>query len=440
MHDMRKIPCISLLFLCILATRPISAQEVDLRMQVPGQLVAGTPARVTVTIRKSSLESFARFQQDIPAGMTVTAVEAAGGDVSFDGSRINIFWQKLPVAPEFGISYMLTASADVRGSFTLGGRFSYLVGGERKEKEMASQTVSVISSSATGPRAGEPSVMSSVLPEGETQDISDGSAVYRQKPYLVNEGTAYRVNVLISRGKLAKFARLEEQILSNHEVRLVDSHEAIFSVEGGVAKFLWMKLPEEKYFTVSYDLLPSEGSRASAPVIKGILSYIHDGEPGEEAVSERQFSLTSTDQASLETIVKSLALYKTGTTEEAMPRETVQRSAAQPPVQHPPTQPTGTKTVSTAPGIIYKVQVAAFKSPVDEAVYFRGQGLNDPVSEEYHNGLYKYTVGSYQRFADARAANKRIVETTSYTQAFIVAFKDGVRIKVADALRQTGEQ
>lgn len=80
----------------------------------------------------------------------------------------------------------------------------------------------------------------------------------------------------------------------------------------------------------------------------------------------------------------------------------------------------------TTTGIVYKVQVkaAATKIKNNDPV----QGLNGGLEESFENGLYKYLVGS---FPDENEAKKQLedIRSRGIKDAFIVKYKDGVRIK-----------
>ena len=85
-----------------------------------------------------------------------------------------------------------------------------------------------------------------------------------------------------------------------------------------------------------------------------------------------------------------------------------------------------------ASGIVYKVQVGAFRNaiPVDQ---FKGiQPLN---GESVGNGITRYMAGEFVDFGNADAAKKEI-RAMGYSDAFVVAYRDGKRISIAEARGQ----
>ncbi len=77
-------------------------------------------------------------------------------------------------------------------------------------------------------------------------------------------------------------------------------------------------------------------------------------------------------------------------------------------------------------GIIYRVQVfAAAKNMSVESVKNQ-TGVTDDLDKVTHNGLFKYEVGAFKSYSDAKAALQRVRESVS--DAFIVKYQDGNRI------------
>ena len=70
--------------------------EVSIEMNAPGQIEAGNEIYVEITLNKSDFDSFARFQQEIPAGLNPIPVKTANADFSFKDQKIKFIWLKLP--------------------------------------------------------------------------------------------------------------------------------------------------------------------------------------------------------------------------------------------------------------------------------------------------------------------------------------------------------
>lgn len=81
-------------------------------------------------------------------------------------------------------------------------------------------------------------------------------------------------------------------------------------------------------------------------------------------------------------------------------------------------------------GIIFKVQIAAVRKHVAPEIF---KGITPVTGETTPTGMYRYLAGLFARFDDA-ATSRDIIRTMGYPDAFVVAYKNGVRITVGEAL------
>lgn len=89
-------------------------------------------------------------------------------------------------------------------------------------------------------------------------------------------------------------------------------------------------------------------------------------------------------------------------------------------------------------GIIYKVQVGAFRNPISQDLF---KGFAPLMGEKVSTGITRYTAGIFLDFSNADEA-KKAIRDLGYSDAFVVAFKDGKRVGVREARdgQTTGEQ
>lgn len=82
-------------------------------------------------------------------------------------------------------------------------------------------------------------------------------------------------------------------------------------------------------------------------------------------------------------------------------------------------------------GLVYKVQVGAFRNPLPQD-HFKEFA---PISgEKLNNGITRYMVGYFKKFVPANEA-KTEVNGIGYSDAFVVAYCNGVRITIEQALQ-----
>ncbi|MFM9985320.1 MAG: hypothetical protein ACKVOK_08825 [Flavobacteriales bacterium] len=86
-------------------------------------------------------------------------------------------------------------------------------------------------------------------------------------------------------------------------------------------------------------------------------------------------------------------------------------------------------------GVYYKVQVGAFRNTIPQNLYDEFA----PVSgETMNNGITRYTAGFFKSF-DSADQTKREIRGMGYNDAFVVAFRDGKRIPLYEAMGKTDQ-
>jgi hypothetical protein len=86
-------------------------------------------------------------------------------------------------------------------------------------------------------------------------------------------------------------------------------------------------------------------------------------------------------------------------------------------------------------GIVFKVQIGAFRKPVAMEVF---SDIDPVMGETLGNGLVRYTAGLFTGFRQAAEARDK-VRGRGYGDAFVVAYRDGRRITLAEAMRAVAE-
>ncbi|GAB5538940.1 MAG: hypothetical protein Salg2KO_10430 [Salibacteraceae bacterium] len=80
-------------------------------------------------------------------------------------------------------------------------------------------------------------------------------------------------------------------------------------------------------------------------------------------------------------------------------------------------------------GILFKVQIGAFRNAIQQDAF---KGIKPITGESAGNGLTRYTAGAFSKFAEADFAKDEI-RGIGYSDAFVVAYRDGKRISVEAA-------
>lgn len=87
-------------------------------------------------------------------------------------------------------------------------------------------------------------------------------------------------------------------------------------------------------------------------------------------------------------------------------------------------------------GIMYRVQIGAYaKFKIDD----RLANTEKNFTGESMDGLNKYMIGRFRNYESAREFRRDIIKL-GIRDAFVVAYNDGVRITVSEALRKQGKK
>lgn len=105
---------------------------------------------------------------------------------------------------------------------------------------------------------------------------SDVSVVH-DMPERMAPGTEVRVSVTVNKAQVNGFAKLQIDLPPGLTATAIDTRGASFTFADGKAKFIWMALPTQPSFKVSYTLSAGADINGSFPVTAR-LSYIEDNE------------------------------------------------------------------------------------------------------------------------------------------------------------------
>jgi hypothetical protein len=462
------ITCFSILIVFFISR--VQTSNVSLKLDVPAEVTAGTEFEVRVTVNKGDVESFSRFQQMIPAGLTAYSYLSSNADFSFEDKRVRMIWLKMPDDNEFTFVYKIKVDERLKGTFSIGGKFSYIDNNERRSVSPVAQSITINPSPTIDPNLivdineFEEKVIQYIPP---ISAVSENIACIRQRPFLNAAGTEYIVNLLVNKGNKQKFAKIEETVPAGLTAVDIDNKDGIFTFKNQKAKFLWMNLPSEPYYLVSYKLIPQNDATPALPLISGKFSYLVDEKTIVIDVVEKNLDLASITDEQLQNILEELKTQPPELLAEAEQKEPeiipepeikkepvdiepedIESEDKEPEeqVRQKVTKPKSIRTseykfkrdlayvLEPESGVYYRVQLAAGHKPVDIKRYFRKYNLDKEVRKEYHEGWLKYSVGSFQVYKEARDYRVNIWDNTNIDDAFVSAYNDGIRITVQEAL------
>lgn len=457
-------------FLGALIISAFMSAHVSVTMDAPVIVDAGTEFRVKVTINKDDIQGFARFQQQLPAGLTATPENSANADFTFKNKKVRLIWLRLPNNQQITAVYKIKIDERLKGTFNIAGSFSYIENNDRKSANVLSHSITIIPSPNLEPdeiidiNEFEKRVIPDLSP-----NMAEPITCIRQKPYINTSGEIV-VNILVSKENKEKFAKIEENISPGYTAVNISAQDAIFTSKNGEAKYLWMNLPMERHFIVTYNLIPDAGKTADNLTIHGQFSYMDGNETKTVNIEQKDIDLLSMNEAQITQLVRkgritsqTQAFDKNNeipventtpgnetdaaqqkNTNITSPDDNKNTTPDKDPIPEPivknntktPSYSSKQKKFALEPqqGVYYRVQIAAGHKPVNIKSYFRKFNLESDVKRESHEGWIKYSVGSFKVYKEARDYRVHIWNTTEIDDAFVSAYNEGKRITVQEAL------
>lgn len=107
--------------------------------------------------------------------------------------------------------------------------------------------------------------------------FDDGVVIEDDTPTEMAAGETETVTVRVNKGDIEGFAKLELVLPVGLMASPIETHGASFTFSGQKAKFIWMALPDDQEFSVSYNLSAAESATGNL-IIKGTFSYIKENQ------------------------------------------------------------------------------------------------------------------------------------------------------------------
>jgi hypothetical protein len=411
---------------------------------------------VEVDISKGPIYGFAKFQQNIPDGYIAQPVETADASFTFADGKIKFIWMAIPETEHVKISYALTATSDTPAEGLIDGKLSYIEDNERKSYDIPSIPIKAISD--------EPII----------EKIPAVASVNRSIKSLGNN--EYEVSLTIEQQGIEGFGKLEEYMPEGAEASVISNNKSVFSQVDERSKFVWMSVPKDDEFTVSYKVQSETDIESALSSMEGNFSFLDGNETktvavlGGAPIESAAVVASNTEEETPEItekpeITEVEELEEVVATAESVVEEVVEPKEVAPMVkeeiavveeipiveekeevaqviekEEPEKQIVASKEEKMnipdpESGVSYKVQLAAGKKLVTDAFLRKAYKYKEQYNVENHEGWVKYTTGDYNVYKGARDKREQLATAGhNFPGPFVTAYNDGARITVQEAL------
>ena len=271
-------------FVLISIASLFTPSEINVTFNAPSTATAGESFIMDIEIDKGDITDFAKLQLSLPEGFSAKLYEGKEGTFTFYDQKIKLIWISLPADPKFNVKLKIDCDTSLVGDYNFKGKISYVLEGERKNKELISPTFKITPKS----KPTSPTIASN-----ENNGISiNNSNVSSSKVELscsrtfdamkINPGKTFLVTLKVEKSNVSGVGKIIENIPDGFTAQEVENNGAIFSQKGNQVKFLWMTLPSDKEFTVSYKIMVDVNLNGNK-VIDGKMSYL-DGDVTKNAL------------------------------------------------------------------------------------------------------------------------------------------------------------
>lgn len=441
--------------------------------ETPATMQAGTEVKVTVTIDKGSLTGFAKLQIDLPEGLSATAIETKGASFTFADGKAKFIWMALPNQPQFKVSYTLGAAADANGSLPINGKFSYIEDNERKTEDLATTSVTITGAAVAQDNSTPPgtattnATTAAALPDNSNDVTFAGGGAPIKEPEVVagssiapQQGaggvmgtrsisaiteTEMLVEVVVNKGDIRGFGKLQETIPPGFTALEKNSNEAIFTTQDRIVKFVWLNLPASKELKVVYKLR-ANGQPDGEYTVNGEFGYLLNDETQKAVLGSTNFFTGPKALQTQAVAVTTEPVKPAGTTgsekttepvktkpepvKTTVPKDDGATATKEKPKAKPAPKVSGPET-----GVTYKVQIMAAHREVGSAYFDRQFHYGGDFSIERHEGWIKYVTGRHADYRSARDQREGFVSAGhNFRGPFVTAYNNGARITVQEAL------
>ncbi len=122
--------------------------------------------------------------------------------------------------------------------------------------------------------------------------FSGDITVSQQLPSQINAGSEAIVEITINKSDITGFAKIQQDFPEGFNAEPIETKGATFSFKDNKVKFIWMSLPSEEQFKISYKLTPSATVKGDF-TLAGKFSFITNSERKNIDIASTSYSVVA---------------------------------------------------------------------------------------------------------------------------------------------------
>lgn len=340
------------------------AFELSIAANFPSSMYPFDTSDVTLRISKGDISGAAKLQQTIPEGFVVNNLLSAGAEFEFKNQILTYSWEEFTDEETLDIVYRLISINAPMGSISIPGILFY-VQNDVDQIRQFKKTIEVVEV----PVVAQNNNIEAINPDKQDNKDVNSSATTVKNANSSTEGKSlvYRVQVYAVYGGTTSAKLLEKRLNLDYPVQQ--------DYEGNYAKYTSGEF-------ATYDEAADYKKKLRASSVPGA------------------FVVGFYEGARTKDIQEAISIENGGKASIAK--------------------------ANIPMGLIYRVQILASNKNLSNEQVKNQTGCSQAFEKVTHNGLYKYEVGAYKSYSEAKAALEKI--RTEVSDAFVVKYKDGNRI------------
>lgn len=410
---------------------------ITVTQNIPSSAKSDSEFTVELVINKGAIGGFAKLQQDLPEGFTAVQDDNNGASFTFSNQAVKFIWMSLPSDKEFKVKYKVKVAAGISGDKIIAGKFSYVSDNVKQSIDIAPSTITVIGTEVSQP------VVTNTTPTTTTEPVTTTTLPTTTEPVAPTISTEpssitcarsvpsaasseFNVEITVNKGNIIGFAKLLETLPAGFTATAIESQSGSFSFADQKVKFVWVSMPSQPEFKISYKVSVAPDVTGSQN-IDGVLSYIENDETKKFILPT---STVNIGGASNPVVTNTTTDNTNNATTNTNTNTTTDNSV----------KTISANTIPVPQGNVnYCVQIMALHNAVNTNVLANRYNLSQKINTEMAEGFTKYTVGSHNEYKSARDARED-VKNKGVVGPFVAAYNSGKRITVQEALMITNQK